>query len=555
MAGPIDPRLLRRARATRQYLLGGAVVGCLTAALVVVQAWLLSGQMAAIFHGDLTGPFGGLAATVGLLVLVLLGRAVLAWANQWLAHRSAAAVKSQLRRDVAAARLRRPAYEPSTGAFITLLSQGLDALDDYFGKYLPQLMLAATVPLIVGVAILSQDLISAITIAITIPLIPAFMALVGYVTRDRMRKRWTIQTKLAHHFADLMAGLPTLQVFGRARAQLKGLERTEGRHRSETMGTLRIAFISSFVLELLATLSVALVAVGIGLRVVYGQVELAAALFILILAPEVYLPVRQVGAHYHDSAEGVAAAEEAFEVIEAAEAEPTGVRPAPDLRQHRIRFEAVSFTHPEAAKPSLVDFSAEIAPGEVVAIQGRSGGGKSTLLQLLIGHLRPSEGRILVGEEDLSEVEPSSWWRQLAWVGQEPGLLTGTVADSIAMGLAGLPSGSETAPSESALRQCLDTVGGQSIDLAKEVGDESTGLSAGERRRVALARALLRATLGRARLMILDEPTAGLDTSTEARVIEALREAGVGVLVVSHRPAVIAAADRVLTVGVTEEVA
>ena len=228
---------------------------------------------------------------------------------QFLAHRAAASVKSQLRVDIMRARLARPLdSDTSAAGLVTLVTQGLDALDGFYSKYLPQLVLAVVVPVIIGVAILTADLTSALIVALTLPLIPVFMALVGWSTEARTKRRWDLQTRLARHFADLVAGLPTLQVFGRARAQAQGLAKTEAAHRGETMATLRISFLSALVLELLATLSVAVVAVTVGFRVAFGDLDLATALFVLILAPEAYLPVRQVGVHYHDSADGMAAA-------------------------------------------------------------------------------------------------------------------------------------------------------------------------------------------------------------------------------------------------------
>ncbi len=207
------------------------------------------------------------------------------WLHQWIAQRASAAVKSQLRRDILGARLAHPIDSPaSTGGLITLVTQGLDALDGYYSKYLPQLMLAVTVPIIIGVAILTSDFWSAVIVAVTMPLIPVFMALVGWTTEARTQKRWAIQTRLANHFADLVTGLPTLQVFGRAKAQARGLKRTEQAHVRETMATLRISFLSAMVLELLSSLSVAVIAVTIGFRVVFGDLDLATALFVLILA-------------------------------------------------------------------------------------------------------------------------------------------------------------------------------------------------------------------------------------------------------------------------------
>lgn len=530
--GPLDPRLLRRGRATLGYLIAGVAVGSATAVLTLVQASALARALGDIFA---THTLTVLQQVFWLLVAVFAGKAVLAWLNQWLAHRAAAAVKSRLRRDVLAARLADP-VDPgsSTASLVTLLTQGLDALDGYYSKYLPQLVLAVTVPLIIGIAILTADFASAIVVALTLPLIPIFMALVGWTTEARTRKRWLVQTRLAGHFADLVAGLPTLQVFGRARAQAEGLRRSEDAHRGETMGTLRISFLSALVLELLSTLSVAIVAVGIGFRVVFDQVDLTTAFFVLILAPEVYLPVRQVGVHYHDAADGMAAAESAFAIIESAPTTPQRTASAPVPNAPRLSVDALSHTYPGAQAPALAPVGFDLHPGELLVVTGPSGCGKTTLLNALMGFIAPTAGRVLV---DGAALDAASRRERIAWVGQTPGMISGTIADNVRLG--------DPDADDAAVRQALRQAGGGSLDPARGVGDDGEGLSAGERRRVAVARALLWVASGRADLLVLDEPTAGLDEGTETALLDALD--GVTTLAVSHRPAVIARADRVLT--------
>ncbi|HET9127636.1 MAG TPA: ABC transporter transmembrane domain-containing protein, partial [Propionibacteriaceae bacterium] len=371
-----------------------AGVGVVASLLIIVQARLISDAVSHVFATHRTD---GVSGWAGLLALVFLGRAVLAWAGEVLAHRAAADVKSRLRHDLLAARLTRPQDSSlPTGTLVTLLTEGLDDLDGYYAKYLPQVLLAATVPLIVAVTIATQDVESAIIIAVTIPLIPVFMALIGWTTRAQVQRRLRVATRLANHFADLVTGLSTLQVFGRARAQLTGLRRSEDAHRGETMRTLRVTFLSSFVLELLATISVALVAVSVGFRVVFAEIDLRTALFILILAPEAYLPVRQVGVHFHDAADGMAAADAAFAVIEDAEraASPgTGAVPGDTT----LVLDAVSHRYPDAPADALAPLSLALSPGEIVALAGPSGGGKSTALAVIAGFLRPTTGRVLVG--------------------------------------------------------------------------------------------------------------------------------------------------------------
>ena len=541
MAAPLDPRLVRRARATLPFLVALCVVGVGTALLILAQAWLLAESISSVFDTHTTT---GLARWAGLLAAVFAGRALLAWAQESLAHRASAAVKSQLRRDILTARLARPTdARTSSSTLITLVTTGLDALDGYYSKYLPQLVLASIVPVVLAIAIGLQDVRSLVIVIITVPLIPVFMALIGWRTEAAMKRRWQTQARLANHFADLVAGLPTLQVFGRARAQLAGLKRTEDASRAGTMGTLRIAFLSSFALELLATLSVALMAVTIGFRVDAGGMDLRTSLFILILAPEVYLPLRQVGTLYHDAADGMAAAEEAFSLIEHGQLTAGVAQTVPSARTSPLVVDELTYTYPDAQTPAVDGVSLRIDPGELVALAGHSGGGKTTAMNCLLGFLAPQAGSIRIGDVDLCQASAATlqvWREQIAYVPQTPGLIHGTVADNVRLGHGEL--------TDAQVRQLLDRCGGQSLGLAKTVSDDAEGLSAGERRRVALARALARVELGGAGLLVLDEPTAGLDADTEQTVLDAVRACGASVLVVSHRPQVLDQADRVVTV-------
>lgn len=533
MAAPVDPRLLRRARATRGYLVAGVVVGSTTAVLTLAQAWFLSRSIADV---TLTGSLSTIAWALGGLAAVFIGKALLNWANEWLAQRTSAAVKSQLRKDIMAARLEQPLDHAESAGLVTLVTKGLDGLDGYFAKYLPQLLLAVTVPVVIGIAVLRTDLLSALILFVTLPLIPLFMALVGWTTEAVTRKRWAVQTRLANHFADLIAGLPTLQVFGRARAQAEGLRRSEARHRSETMLTLRISFLSALVLELLATLSVAVIAVTIGFRVVFGEVDLATALFVLILAPEAYLPVRQVGTHYHDAADGLAAVDQAFAVIDGAAAtrtapDPSGAAGAPE--GVALAVDRLTHTYPGADTPALAPISFVVPHGGLVALAGPSGAGKTTILNAVMGFLQPTSGSIKAGVPN--------WRERIAWVGQTPGMIAGTVADNVRLGF--------PQASTEQISQALRRSGGGELRLDQRIGDEAEGVSAGERRRIAVARALLRVESGAADLLVLDEPTAGLDSTAETELLAGLRRSGVSALVVSHRSAVLAAADRVVTIA------
>ncbi|MES9208666.1 thiol reductant ABC exporter subunit CydD [Cutibacterium acnes] len=536
--------MVRRSRATLPFLAGLCVVGVATALLILAQAWLLSRGVSSVFAAH---HLDGVAMWCGLLAAVFCGRACLAWLQESLAHRASASVKSQLRRDILQARLSRPtdATMPS-GTLISLMTTGLDALDGYYSKYLPQLVLAVIVPVVLATAIGLNDLTSVVIVVVTIPLIPVFMALIGWRTEAAVAKRFKVATRLANHFADLVAGLPTLQVFGRARAQLEGLRRTEAANRSETMRTLRISFLSSFVLELLATLSVALVAVTVGFRVAAGGMDLRTSLFILILAPEVFLPVRQVGVLFHDAADGMAAAEVSFGLIESGR--PTAPKSDVEIASPRevpVVISGLTHTYEGTDRAAPDGLSLRIEPGSVVALVGHSGGGKTTALSCVLGFIDPDSGSILVGDRELIGADESvwqSWRRQLAYVPQVPAMMAGTVAENIRLGCSDAP--------EAMLRDALDRCGAAAIPLNKRIDDDAEGLSAGERRRVALARALVRVEQAEAGLLVLDEPTAGLDADTEATVLEAVRASGASVLVVSHRRNIIAAADVVVDLEV-----
>lgn len=314
---PIDPRLLRYARATRLFLIAVVGLGVVGAVLVIAQAMLIAEAVVGAFQQGMSA--AELRTPLLLLVAVAVGRAVVAWLTELAAHRASAAVKSELR-----GRLLERSAElgpgwlggQRTGSLVALATRGVDALDDYFSRYLPQLGLAVVVPIAVLARIVTEDWVSAAIIVGTLPLIPVFMMLIGWATQSRMDRQWQLLSRLSGHFLDVVIGLPTLKVFGRAKAQADSIRRITGEYRRATMRTLRIAFISSFALELLSTLSVALVAVTIGMRLVHGEMHLYDGLVILVLAPEAYLPLRQVGAQYHAAAEGLSAAEEIFEVLE-----------------------------------------------------------------------------------------------------------------------------------------------------------------------------------------------------------------------------------------------
>ncbi|MEV0781806.1 thiol reductant ABC exporter subunit CydD [Streptomyces sp. NPDC050423] len=537
---PIDPRLLRHARATRLFLVAVVVLGLAGAALVIAQAMLVAEVVVGGFEDGLTG--SGLRTPLILLAAVALGRALVSWLTELAAYRAGAAVKSELRGrllDRAAALGPEWLSGQRTGSLVTLATRGIDALDDYFARYLPQLGLAVVVPVAVLARVVTEDWVSAAIIVVTLPLIPLFMILIGWATQSRMDRQWRLLSRLSGHFLDVVAGLPTLKVFGRAKAQAESIRTITSQYRLATVRTLRIAFLSSFALELLATLSVALVAVTIGMRLVHGELDLYTGLVVLILAPEAYLPLRQVGAQYHAAAEGLSAAEEIFSVLET-EPRAAGTQEVP--KSLRLELEGVTVRHAGRAEPSLAGASLVVDEGETVALVGPSGVGKSTLLDVVLGFAGPDEGRVRVGGTDLADLSPERWRERIAWVPQRPHLFAGTIAENVRLAR---PEADDSAVA-AALRDAgaYDFVTDLPDGAATLLGEDGAGLSAGQRQRLALARAFL----ADRPVLLLDEPTASLDGETEAGIVEAVRRLAAGrtVLLVVHRPALLSVADRVV---------
>ena len=540
----VDPRLTRYARSTRSFLVVAVVLGVITALLVVAQAWLLAVIISGAFvrHRSLHQ----LRLPLALLLAAIAGRSLLSWSSELAAHRSSARAKSELRRallDKVMALGPDALDHESTGEVAVLATKGVDALDGYFARYLPQLVLATIVPVVILAVVVSRDWISAVIIAFTVPLIPIFMALVGSTTAERTADQVRTLQRLAHHFLDVVAGLPTLKVFGRAKAQAATIRDLSIRYRGTALAALRVSFLSSLVLELVATVSVAMVAVAVGLRLMGGHLGLQTSLFVLVLAPEAYLPLRLLGQNYHASAEGMAAADQVFEVLE----RPLPIRGSqhalPDPAATGLSVESLTVAYPGRPEPALDGVSLQVAPGEVVALTGPSGCGKSTLLKVLLGFVAPGAGAVRIGPVDLGGLDADLWRAQVAWVPQRPHLFAGTLADNIALGRP------DASPTE--LRRAVDDAGLADVverlpeGLGAVLGEGGAGLSAGERQRVALARAFLRD----APLLLLDEPTANLDGDTEDQVLHAVRRLvrGRTTLIVAHRPALAAMADRVVS--------
>ncbi|MEV4189410.1 thiol reductant ABC exporter subunit CydD, partial [Streptosporangium canum] len=494
-------RLALSERAVRRHLALCLAAAVVTGLLVLVQAELLAGV--------LSGRFA--ASALVFLALVVGVRAALSLAQGVAAGRTSTGVKSALRRRLLS-RLQElgPARLTShrSGELVTLTGRGLDALDPYLSGYLPAAAVAGVVPIAVLVRLFTADLASAVIVLITLPLIPIFGALVGMHTKAVTERQWQALSRLGGHFLDVVRGLPTLRAFGRARFQAGVIQQVADAHRDATMRTLRVAFLSSLVLELAASLSLALVAVPVGLRLLSGSLDLPIALLVLLLAPEAYLPLRNMGNKFHAAMEGVAAADQAFAVLDGQAERPargerasdagTGRRTAPE-----IRLENVTVRYPDREEAALEDVSLVIAPGERVALVGESGAGKSTLLHLLLGFVSPATGRVLIDGVELTDLD--AWRGRLAFVPQRPHLFATSVADNIRLGSPGATIDQVRTAAEAAYAD--EFVAALPEGYETVLGERGANLSAGQRQRVALARAFCRPS---ADVLLLDEPTARL---------------------------------------------
>mgnify|MGYP003635338251 CR=1 FL=1 len=505
---PVDPRLLKYATASRAFFAIIAAIALLQTAVIVAFAWLLTRVIVGVIEGM---PASDLAATLGALAGVVALRALLAWVRERSAAGAAARVQSQLRAGLldAIGALGPGWLDGRNSAKLALTAgHGLDALEAYFGRYLPQLVQTAIATPVIILVMWWQDWISGLTVLLTIPLIPIFMILIGLATRAVQKRQWATLQQLAARFTDTVEGLGTLKVFGRQHRAAASIASVTETYRVETMRVLRVSFLSGFALEFLASISVAIIAVSIGFRLVDGALPLSIGLFVLLLAPEAYLPLRQVGVQFHAAAEGVAATDDVFAVLDAARVpvpaarvpvlsrlgDETGTFALRDVRVRRgdRMLPAVTFT---------------AAPGQIALIEGPSGAGKTSLVAALRGAAE-WEGSATLGDTDLRDISPSTW---LAWAGQQPGLIAGTVADNVTLG--------DPTPDPARVDRALALAQADGIDAS-------------------LPLALYRHLAGRAPVIALDEPSSALDAATEAALWRSLRgiaDAGATILLVSHR--------------------
>ncbi|MFF2273850.1 thiol reductant ABC exporter subunit CydD [Agromyces sp. NPDC058136] len=536
---PLDPRLVRRSRAARGFLVAGGALAVVQAAAIIAVAWSISTLVVVLIEG---AAMAEVAPALVVLVAAACVRALSSWGWELVGSTGAQRVKGELRAELLAAIERRPGGIPGFGAarIATLLGPGLDALDEYFGKYLPQLVLTVVATPACVAAAWIADPLSGLVLVIVLPLIPVFMALIGMATEAVQRRQWESLSQLSRGFLEVVGGLSTLILYGRAERQAKRIREVTDGYRKRTMKVLRITFLSGFTLEFGASLSVALVAVSIGLRLVSGDMSLAPGLFVLVLAPEVFLPLRNVGAAFHASAAGVTAADDAFELLDAAgvpEPSEAGVRPADATAPAPGTGLVVRGLGVHRGDRAVIDgLDAHVAPGSLVAVAGPSGSGKSTFFAALLGFAPVSAGTVAWDGRPLGDRG-----RELvAWAGQSPTLLAGSVADNVRLGDEG---------ADPAILDRAVAIAGVDVPVELALGPGGRGVSGGQAQRIAIARAVHRLLARRLPLLLLDEPTSAQDAAREAALVERLRELceeGVAVLVATHRPALLEAADGIV---------
>ncbi|MBN2679640.1 thiol reductant ABC exporter subunit CydD [Acidithiobacillus montserratensis] len=542
----IDQRLMQEGRRTRGTLYFGIGLGLAAGLLIILQAFILAHIVNGVSFEGL-----GLAAVMPLLWAMLalfVLRAGLSWAGELVAFRASASIKSYLREQLLNHLLQLGpvaiAGERSADIASTMI-EGVEALEPYFSRYLPQMALVSLIPLAILVVVFPEDWISGLILLITGPLVPFFMVLVGYAAEAVNQRQWRKMLLMSAHFLDVVQGLTTLKIFGRAKDEIEIVARISDDYRRSTMAGLRVAFLTSAVLEFFASLSIALVAVSLGARLlqVHAAVTFYTAFFVLLLAPEYFNPLRGLSTHYHARMSAIAAAKRIFEILDMPL--PEKPQPAADYvhsQEISLVIRDLCFSY-EPGRMALDGVTAEFPAGKVTALVGSSGAGKSTLANAILGFVHADKGEILVnGQIPLNAIDPQLWWRQLAWVPQNPRLFHGSIADNIRMGQADADLAALREAAKNA--HALEFIEALPQGFDSMIGDLGQGLSGGQIQRIALARAFLK----NPPLFILDEATANLDMENEALVLDAMQRLiqGRTAIVIAHRLATAERADHII---------
>ncbi|HID33057.1 MAG TPA: thiol reductant ABC exporter subunit CydD, partial [Anaerolineae bacterium] len=552
-----ERNLLSAAMQARLWLILTIGLGFVAGAVIVGQAWFLARIVDGVFLQGRT--LADVTSLLAALAALALARFLFAWGSESAGKRLAVRVKIDIRERLARHLLALgPTYaaEERSGELANTLTTGVEALDAWFSQYLPQAALALIMPLTILVAVFPQDRLSGFVLLVTAPLIPLFMILIGSSAESLTRKQWTTLSRLAAHYLDVIQGLTTLKLFGRAREQLRIIARISDDYRTATMGVLRVAFLSALALEMLATISVAVIAVEIGIRVMKGGMDFLNAFFILILAPDFYQPLRLLGSRFHAGMEGMAAAERIFAILDQ---QPTVERRSEDRSQRTedrgqkpelrflppdfsIRFQNVSVSYQEGQRQALEEVNFELRQGQHIALVGPSGAGKSTIAHLLMRFLEPAAGRILLDDTPLDRIDARAWRQCIAWMPQRPYLFNMSIADNIRLGQPDARMDAVVRAAKQAFAHDFIQAFPDGYDTI--VGERGARLSGGQAQRIALARAFLRD----APIVILDEPTANLDPETEEQIQQAMQMllAGRTALIIAHRLHTIRRADRIL---------
>lgn len=524
------------------WLNAAVVLGLIAGLVLIAQAWLLAGVINAVVFSKAT--LAQVMPTLWGLIALFVLRAGLSWAAEQAGFHAAVQVKIALREQLNAhIQKLGPAWLTGerTGDVVNAVVDGIEALEAYYARYLPTIAIVALVPLAILVFVFANDWLAGIIMLVTAPLIPLFMVFIGKGAEKRNQKQWRIMAWMSAHFLDTLQGLTTLKLFNASRREARMIAQVSEQYRKQTMSVLRIAFLSSFALEFFATVSIAMVAVLVGFRLFWGEMHFLQGFFVLLLAPEFYQPLRNLGTHYHARMAAIGAAERLVEILNTEPAALSGTRTTvPDLRVAPVQFNAVGFRYPDG-RIGVAELNLTIHPGETLAIVGPSGSGKSTLINLLMGFIQAQDGSVLIDNTPLSEIDPEAWHAQLAWLPQRPTLFPATVADNIRMGT--LQAGDEAIREAAGLAQAHSFISALPQAYDTLIGETGHGLSGGQAQRIALARAFLK----KAPMVILDEASANLDSETEALVQASVEKLGEDctMIMIAHRLQTVRRADRI----------